>query len=356
MILLFEFAKEIEEQPGALQNLIENIPSIEKELSRLKVESPKIAFIGMGSSLYAAIPSVYLLRKFGIDADYFDASEVVRYFEENWIKKFDICVLVSQSGETFEIRKLIAKIRNLNLLKIGVTAHTKSHLGMNTDVNLDILSGEEKAIGSTKTHTNSVVALIVFSLILTKQLKKEIKNVRKLPNVMAMSIRKAHQSVKTFLKDKIATEFEGTVITSTGFALGEIYQSALTLNEISRTNVLAVSTGMLRHGPMELFVDKRGFIQFVPDSKDKNTLVDFSRMICQNAKFTWIVSNGSIDSIPPSKSTLIDSMNFDLPEYLQSISFLPYMQILSYEIRKAKGIGDDEFHLIRKVTTEGWNA
>lgn len=348
MISVSVFAQEIEEQPETLKDLIDKIPSIKMELSKID-KYHKIVFVGMGSSLYASIPSVYFLRQSGIDADYIDASEAIRYFDKKLFEQFDICVLVSQSGETTEILRILDMIKELNILMIGVTAHVKSHLGAQVDIILDIFSGEEKAMGTTKTHINSVLTLLIISLIFAKRLENELENIQKLPNALELSIHKGRRNVEKLLKYSI--EFENSIITTTGFALGEVYQAALTLNEIARVNVFPISTGMFKHGPIELFADKRSFIQFIPDVQDKNLLVDLGCNIVNRAKFSWIISNSQIDLDCGSfdKSVIFDSINSDLPEYLQGVLFLPYVQILSDEIRKIKGIEENEFYLISKV-------
>ncbi len=350
------FAEEIEEQPKALQKLIDNISSIEYGVSKIASKVSRIAFFGMGSSLYSVFPAVYLLRASGISADYYDASEASWYLPKEWFKKVDVCVLVSQSGETVEIRNLIDKIKDTNVVKIGITANINSYLWANSDITLDILSGKERSVGSTKTHMNSVIANILFSMIITRQLEREIRNVQKLPHMLETVIVEAHKDVDVLLNSGIVDKIDGSIITSRGFALGEVYQSALTLNEIARVNVFPISAGMLKHGPMELFVDKRGMICFIPDSPNRHLLIKLCREISNKSGFTWIISNSTVemnDMLSVSDRLIFaNSVNADLPEYLQNLLFLPYVQILSYRIRKAKKIADDDFHLISKVTTE----
>ena len=353
---MFLFAKEIEEQPQALQKLVDNIPSVERELSKIHLHalsSPRIAFFGMGSSLYSAFASVYLLRSAGISADYYDASEALWHFSQEWFRNVDICVFVSQSGETVEIRNLVDKVKRTNVLKMGVTANVNSYLGMNSDIVLDISSGRELSLGSTKTHMNSVVTNIVFSLFITKRLKMERKNIQSLPVLLEEIVSKAREEVNEFSYFEIADKIEGSVITSRGFALGEVYQSALTLNEIARVSVFAISAGMLRHGPLELFAEKRGIICFIPKSPSAKLLIKLCRDISHISSFAWIISDEEVKNDVPNESSIhVTSLNTGLAEYLQNLIFLPYIQFLSCKIREMKKIPDDDFRLISKVTTK----
>ncbi|WP_036223849.1 SIS domain-containing protein [Mesoaciditoga lauensis] len=345
------FEEEIKEQPGALQRFLNSISSLRKTLLRIASFHPiRIAFFGMGSSLYATIPAVYLLRSAGISANYYDASEALWYIPQKWFDNIDMCVFVSQSGETIEIRKLLDKIRNSKVLKVGITANTKSYVANNCDEVIDIFTGKERALGSTKTHMNSVVASLVLSMFLANS-EGQVKHLMKLPSIVNDSILRASSTVEDLFKKIDVNKFNDSVITSRGFLLGEVYQSALTLNEISRVSALAISTGMLKHGPMEIFSERRGITCFVPSSSVRTLLIKFCQSIVSHVDFIWIMSNGALD-IELSPHLFKVETNFDLPEYLQGLIFLPYIQILAYRIRKMKNLEDDEFYFIKKVTTE----
>ncbi len=349
---LFKFEEEIKEQPEALQRLLDNIPKMSKDFSKIaKGNFSKIAFFGMGSSLYSTIPAVYLLRSFGIDAEYHDASEALWYFSKRWFNNVDVCVFVSQSGETVEIRELLDKLNDVSTIKLGITANVESYLGNNSDIVVNILSGEERAVGSTKTHMNSVLTSVIFSLVLSNSLEKELKNLQKLPPILDSCLLKASNDVENFLNKYPYKQIDASIITSRGYALGEVYQSALTLNEIARLEVFPISAGMLRHGPMELFAEKKGVTCFVPDSKTKPLLTKLCHQIANQTDFTWILSNSPI-KIENTGTIINDVINSDLPEYLQSLLFLPYAQLLACKVRKRKKIENDEFRFISKVTTE----
>ncbi len=327
------FLKEVEEQPQSLQRLIDNISSIKKELTKIRLKFPKIAFFGMGSSLYAGISASYLLRSYGMDANFFDASEVEQYVGKDWFGNFDICVFISYSGETSEVKAVFNEIKNLDILRIGITANGESFVAKNSDLLIETYAGEEKSIGATKSYANSVLAAFILGLVMANRLEEEIGNLHAVPNEMIKSISGAHYGTERILNDENEIEFDNTVITSTGFAMSTVYQSVLTLNAIASVNAFPVSAGMLRHhGPEELFLKKHGLIEFIPNSASAKVLLELYEMLSKMSRFSWIISSDSIEIFSHHRSTFVDRIDSKIPEYLQTLLFLPYVQILSHKI------------------------
>uniref|UniRef100_A0A7C5KCC7 Glutamine--fructose-6-phosphate aminotransferase [isomerizing] n=1 Tax=Thermodesulfobium narugense TaxID=184064 RepID=A0A7C5KCC7_9BACT len=333
-MLVSKFANEIEEQPQNLQRLIDKIPLIKGNLSKIRSKNPRIVFFGMGSSFYAAISPAYLFISHGIEANFFDASEILCYASDEWFRKFDIVVFITQSGETSEIKSLIDRIAGFkNLMKVVITAHPESYVAKKADIVIDTYSDEEKAIGATKTYVNSVIAAFIFVLSFTEEYEKEIDFIRQMPYEIMNSIKKANKNVEMILNIKTADDFDSSVISSTGFVLSSVYQSVLTINAIASTNMFPISIGMLEHhGPERLFFKKRGFIAFIPSSLNKQSFVRLYNAIISTCGFCWIISCGPKGLPLFDKLCFEDEIISDIPEYLQSLLFLPYMQILSYKI------------------------
>lgn len=347
------FYDEVFQQPEAVESLLANVEYYRQKVRGLfPLPSQRVVFFGMGSSLYASVHATYLLRMYGIDADAYDASEGLWYISNGWFDNVSVVVLVSNSGETVEILRLLERLKGSHAVKVGFTSNLKSALAKGVDLCFDIFSGEEKALGSTKSYTNSVLALVVFSLLLVGRLDGEVESLRALPSELARVLKLARDSVDDLPREVISSA-DGGVITTRGFGMSMVYQASLTFGEIARLNLLPISAGMLRHGPMEMMVERRGIICFVPDSANKELLVKLCREVSPVSSFCWIVANSLVDTAGlESGSVFMDIVNTDLPEYLQGLLFLVYMQLFAYRVRKTKGISDEEFEMINKVTRE----
>ncbi len=347
------FYNEVLQQPEAVRNILGNVDYYREKVSELlPLSGNRMVFFGMGSSLYASIHATYMLRMYGVDADAYDASEALWCFPDTWFKSAGVMVFVSNSGETVEILKLLERVKKVRAVKVGFTSDVNSSLGKGVDICFDIFSGREKALGSTKSYTNSVVALVLFVLLLTKRLDDEVAFLQRLPDEIESVLKAAVESVCDLPEDTIRF-IDGGVLTTRGFSMSMVCQASLTYSEIARINVLPISAGMFRHGPMEMMAERRGIICFVPDSANRELLLKLCRDVHTFASFCWIISNSIVDTVGlESGNVLVDITNSSLPEYLQGLLFLVYMQLFAHRIRQFKGIGDEEFEMISKVTRE----
>ena len=80
----------------------------------------QVIFAGMGSSLFASLPAVALLNARGRRASAVEASELL-YYRESTLARDTAVVLVSRSGNTVEVVKLIPLLRARGAHIIGVT-------------------------------------------------------------------------------------------------------------------------------------------------------------------------------------------------------------------------------------------
>src|SRR5687767_10382017 len=110
-----EFLHEIRDQPAALRRVRDFYtgPGAEllRELARLRDRrSPSQVIIsGMGSSLFAAYPALTLLSDRGISANLMETSELLHY-HINGVPASALVMLVSQSGETIEMERLLQRL------------------------------------------------------------------------------------------------------------------------------------------------------------------------------------------------------------------------------------------------------
>src|SRR5699024_8925991 len=123
-------------------------------------KKPFILFTGMGASYFAChVPYNYLVIN-GEKSSLCETSELVYYQYQN-IPEDSLIVMVSQSGESVELKKMLNKIPKGSRV-LTVTNNSVSTIGQHSHyiINLNINSDQGVAIN---TYISSILALLIFA-------------------------------------------------------------------------------------------------------------------------------------------------------------------------------------------------
>ncbi len=211
----------------------------------------KVVFVGMGSSLFAAIPAAYYLEKHGIEADVVEASELLHFGQAG--KRVAAKVLVSRSGETVEISKLLPAT-------IGLTNVRGSHLARRSDYPI-YLNSEADRMVAVQTYTGMLAVLL---LLAGAALEEPANKWRE-------ALDEAAQALSDAIESEIAASEEWNnflagadvvYLLGRGPSLASVREGALLFNEASRTPSVAMSAAQFRHGPVEVVDDRFRAIVF----------------------------------------------------------------------------------------------
>ena len=123
--------------------------------NKLQQSSPVI-LSGMGSSHFACLPLYYALAEKGIPSMHISSAELLHYH-------YPVCrnatvVLVSRSGETVEVVKLLPLLKAQNAFIIGVTNETQSTLAREADLCLYTNSPTDQMV-AIQTYTATLLIL-----------------------------------------------------------------------------------------------------------------------------------------------------------------------------------------------------
>jgi len=151
---------EIAEQPQTIRN---SLGSLGLERYKLQIMGFKhIIFLGCGSSFHACMAAAHFLRKKAIfqtvqaiDAGEFTADHIPAGIETGF-------VLVSQSGETFDLVHVLRSHLG-GFFTIGIVNVPGSVIDRETTCCVLTNAGRETAVAATKTFTAQQIVLILFS-------------------------------------------------------------------------------------------------------------------------------------------------------------------------------------------------
>lgn len=151
-----DLTADIERAPAAMGELLDAYLGGAGPLEAVDVAALRgrpVAFVGLGSSLFASMDAALALRSAGAPAwAEFASAQGVPPSEHL------VLVAVSASGRTREVVEVAERHRGASLV-IGVTNAPGSPLAAASDVVLPLLAGEERAGISTLTYRATVVVL-----------------------------------------------------------------------------------------------------------------------------------------------------------------------------------------------------
>ena len=259
-------------------------------------------------------------------------------------KKYDnyTFVLLSQSGETFDLIKAIEKIRSgQNNKIISLINKENTTIERLSDFYLNLHAQPEIAVASTKVYLNEVVALyILYQILNNKEYKDSIKEL--VENLKKVSANKDY----IYEYAKKISKVKNAYFVGRGFDYKLALEASLKLKEVSYIHSEATYAGELKHGPIAL-IDKNFLTIFMITDKKFNDIID-SNISEINARFgkIMILSTTGIES-------KYDGFIVDYHSDLSGLVLIMFAQYLSYYVALNRKLNIDKpKNLAKSVTVE----
>ncbi|HBD06605.1 MAG TPA: glutamine--fructose-6-phosphate transaminase (isomerizing) [Firmicutes bacterium] len=279
-----------------------------QDIKKSLKSSKHINLIGCGSSFNAASYIKSLDHSSHIST--YVGSEYVK------INKDETYILISQSGETYDLIQLAKKIKKKKAKMIVLTNTPHSTLARMSDITLNMCAGYEKSVAATKSFLASITILTL--------LTKDISNVTNYLNKVKRSIKYTlkHEDKFNDLAKKISK------LTSLYYIGKDIdyaicQEGGLKLKEISYLHVEAMLSGELKHGPIATVNKKFGALGIsTKSSSDEKIKTALAEVKCRKAPVFFLSLSKDISEIRFLKG----------PKYLTGVGIIIGLQILSYKV------------------------
>ena len=348
--------EEIFYQPKAIDNLKNNFLKliIEKlEHSNLNFKKIKrIIILGMGSSYNAGYIGAYYFENIPkIQSQIINASEFIdsgKIINEN-----DLVIGITQSGETAETIKALEYAKNKKAKTLTIVEKSASQASIISDVTVNIGSGPEYAVASTKTFTSTTVSLyIIAKYLLSKIQSKVLKDEEIIKEINLLNKR-----IKNLLKNTNKIKEISKNLSHLGHILflgrDIMYpiamEGALKMKEVCYIHAEAYPAGEMKHGVNALIGKNMPSLIMAPSGKSFNKMVSTVNEIrARDGDVIGIldVENNEINSLL-SNYLIIDSFNYYLDTVLYTIS----LQLLSFYTSLILKINPDRPRNLAKTVT-----
>src|SRR3989344_392109 len=347
-------AKEIFEQPLAIENTLRGRIgdgriklSIDVDVKKVK----RIIITACGTSWHSALIGKYLIEKIiGIQVEVDYASEF-RY-RNPIIKKGDLVVAISQSGETADTLAALKEAKQKGAKTLGVVNVVGSTVAREVDFGIYLHAGPEIGVASTKAFTCQVTALLLFALYLQQQKgvldKKILEELKKIPAKIEEILKESKNIRILAQKFKASKNF---LYLGRGLNFPVALEGALKLKEISYIHAEGYQAAEMKHGPIAL-IDEHMPVVFIAPKDDTYQKI-ISNMQEIKARGGTVIA--IINENEPYIAALTNHV-IKVPKTLDILSpllnVIP-LQLLAYHIADLKGLNVDKpRNLAKSVTVE----
>jgi len=167
----------IKEEANALADISEKLDdSYVKAVEVIMAASGKIIISGVGKSGIIGRKIAATLSSLGTPSFFMHSDEAI-HGDLGMVARQDIVILLSNSGETKEILKILPSLKKIGVLIISISGNEASTLARNSDVSL-IYKIEKEADHLNLSPTSSAVVMLAIgdALAVTVSFLKEFTN------------------------------------------------------------------------------------------------------------------------------------------------------------------------------------
>ncbi|VDM57558.1 unnamed protein product [Angiostrongylus costaricensis] len=334
--------KEIFEQPESIVNTMRGrlLPSGQVVLGGIKDYTSdikrcrRLIIVACGTSYNSAIACRQILEELSelpvvleLASDFLD--------RKTPIFRDDVCIFVSQSGETADTLMALRYCKPRGALLIGVTNTVGSSLCRESHCGIHINAGPE--IGA---YTSQILSLLMFALVLSddrismmSRRKEIITALSELPGLIQEVLELDEEVLKIarkFYKEK------SLLIMGRGYNFATCLEGALKIKELSYMHCEGIMSGELKHGPLAM-VDENLCVCMVicNDSVYKKSLNALQQVVARGGA-PIIIADRSV----PEKDLAGMEHVLKVPktvDCVQNILTVIPLQLMAYHIAELNG-------------------
>jgi glucosamine--fructose-6-phosphate aminotransferase (isomerizing) len=356
--------KEIYEQPRAIHDTFRG--RVLPDHSRIMLgglhdvletisQSEKIIIVACGTSWHAGLLGEYIFEEYTripVEVEY--ASEF-RY-RDPIIKKGDIVIAISQSGETADTLAAVKLAKERGAKVIGICNVVGSSIPRETDAGVYTHAGPEIGVASTKAFTTqvTVLAMMAFEIgylkgvISSETYKELIDELVSIPEKIEKTLMVNEQAFE------LAKKFQQTrnaLYLGRGYLFPVALEGALKLKEISYIHAEGYPAAEMKHGPIAL-IDENMPVVVVATKDDiyDKIVSNIQEIKARKGNVIAIVTEG--DELIRKMADYVLEVPETLPAFSGILAVIP-LQLLSYHIAVLRGCNVDQpRNLAKSVTVE----
>ena len=329
---------------GGLHNVFETMASADR-----------ILIVACGTSWHAGLVGEYIIEEYcriPVEVEY--ASEF-RY-RDPIIKKGDIVLAISQSGETADTLAAIKLAKERGAMVLGICNVVGSSISRETNAGVFTHAGPEIGVASTKAFTTQVVtlAMIAFEIGYRKGLIDEtryhnlIVELTCLPDKVEDALKINDQALALA---KIYKDSTNALYLGRGLLYPVALEGALKLKEISYIHAEGYPAAEMKHGPIALIDEHMPVVVVATKENSYDKIVsNIQEVKARKGKVIAVVTEG--DQVISKMADYVMEVPDTINVFAPVLAVIP-LQLLSYHIAVLRGCDVDQpRNLAKSVTVE----
>ncbi len=329
---------------GGLHNVFDTIASADR-----------IMIVACGTSWHAGLVGEYIIEEYcriPVEVEY--ASEF-RY-RDPVIKKGDIVLAISQSGETADTLAAIRLAKERGALVLGICNVVGSSISRETNAGIFTHAGPEIGVASTKAFTTQVVtlAMISFEIGYRKGLIDEaryrglIGELTGLPAKIEAALKVNDQALALA---QIYKDSTNALYLGRGLLYPVAMEGALKLKEISYIHAEGYPAAEMKHGPIALIDEHMPVVVVATKENSYDKIVsNIQEVKARKGQVIAVVTEG--DQVISRMADHVLEVPETISVFAPVLAVIP-LQLLSYHIAVLRGCDVDQpRNLAKSVTVE----
>eukprot|EP00173_Palmaria_palmata_P004759 Plantae.Rhodophyta-Palmaria_palmata.ctg7161.p1 GENE.Plantae.Rhodophyta-Palmaria_palmata.ctg7161~~Plantae.Rhodophyta-Palmaria_palmata.ctg7161.p1 ORF type:complete len:413 (+),score=79.25 Plantae.Rhodophyta-Palmaria_palmata.ctg7161:60-1241(+) len=319
--------------------------------------STRMIFVACGTSYHSCLAARQVLEELAelpvsveLASDFLD--------RQTPIFRSDVCVFVSQSGETADTLEALHYVKKHQALTVGIVNTVGSSISRLTDCGIHLNAGAEIGVASTKVYTSQIIVMVCMALFLSsdsrskQERRKEIfQALVELPAKVGECLKMLNNQMKE-LADRMKGS-QSILLFGRGYQYATCLEATLKVKEVSYVHTEGIHAGELKHGPLALVDEDMPLILFAnKDSTAPKVHNALNQVTARGGMSNMVIvcTQGDEDVLCfRDKAEIVEVP--PTVDCLQCIVSIIPMQLFSYYLAVARGHNvDNPRNLAKSVT------
>jgi glucosamine--fructose-6-phosphate aminotransferase (isomerizing) len=354
--------KEIHEQADAVaETITDRLPETDGvDLSDVDLADEflrdigRIVIIACGTSYHAGLVGRYAIEEWARVPVEMDIASEYRY-RNPVVGPDDLVIGITQSGETADTLAAMRLAHDAGAKVLAITNIMGSQATRDADAVLYTRAGLEIGVAATKTFLAQVAVMYLLGLRLAQlretlppgRIEELVAELKALPTKIDETIAGSEEAVREVAEAHAQKDFFFFL----GRHIGQptAHEGALKLKEISYIPADAYAAGEMKHGPIALIEEATPVVCITTDSPVlEKMLSNVEEVRARGAETIAIATAGSTRPAEVADTTIEVAASDWI---LQPILAVLPLQLLAYDIAKARGLNVDQPRNLAKTVT-----
>jgi glucosamine--fructose-6-phosphate aminotransferase (isomerizing) len=354
--------KEIHEQADAVaETIADRLPEEDGvDLSDVDLSDEylrgvgRIVIVACGTSYHAGLVGRYAIEEWARVPVEMDIASEYRY-RNPVVGPGDLVVGITQSGETADTLAAMRLAREAGAKVLAVTNIMGSQATRDADAVLYTRAGLEIGVAATKTFLAQVAAMYLLGLRIAElratlapaRIVELVAELKALPSKIEATLAATEEPVRAVSDAHSEQEF--FLYLGRHIGLPVCLEGALKLKEISYIPTDAYAAGEMKHGPIALLDESTPVVCVATDSPVlEKVLSNVEEVRARGAQTIAIATAGSERAGEVADETIAVARTDWI---LQPIVAILPLQLLAYDIARARGLNVDQPRNLAKTVT-----